>query len=112
MPHVGSRDDMNLVPQVIERQQAVEEHQGAVGQLEIILRVIADVFQLADNVVGTKTNRARKERRQARNVGRLVFLKKVLRDLEDVAGSFLAFAPALQDDLATPCLQLHVRAGT
>ena len=42
--NVGGRYNVNLMPQMIESQQPVEEHQLGVGQLQIILRTLADLF--------------------------------------------------------------------
>ena len=36
-PHVGGGDDVQLVPQVIESQQAVVKGEDAIGQLQIVL---------------------------------------------------------------------------
>src|SRR6185436_3768704 len=60
---IGCRDDVNLMPQVIERQQTVEEHQGTIGKIEVIPGPFADVFQLADDVVRAEAYRSREERR-------------------------------------------------
>ena len=56
---------MNLVAQVVKNQQAVEEHQHAIGEEQVILGVLADVFQLPDHIVGEVADRARSEWREA-----------------------------------------------
>ena len=42
--NVGGGDNVNLMPQMIERQQSVEEHQFGIGQFQIILRMLANIF--------------------------------------------------------------------
>ena len=63
---IGGGDDMNLMAQMIESQQAIEEHQHAIGQRQIVLGVLADFFQLANGVVGEIADGASGERWQAR----------------------------------------------
>ena len=62
--NIGRGDDMDLVAQVIERQQAIEKHQHAIGQRKIILGMLADIFQLPHCVISEVADRARGERRQ------------------------------------------------
>src|SRR5271170_6579119 len=57
-------DDMNLMPQVIEGQQAIEEHQHTIRQRKIVLGVFTDSFQLANRVISEITNCAGGERWQ------------------------------------------------
>ena len=68
--NIGRGHDVNLMAQMIERQQAIEEHQFGIGQQQVIFRVVADLFQLADHVVGKISNRACRKRRQSRNACR------------------------------------------
>ena len=50
--NVSGRDNVNLMTQVIKRQQAIKEHQFRIGQMQVICCVLADVFQLPHHVVG------------------------------------------------------------
>ena len=52
--------------QVIKSQQAIEEHQFGIGQVQVIFRVLADFFQLPHHVVGKVSYRSSRKRRQAR----------------------------------------------
>ena len=56
--------DMNLVAQVIKSQQPVEEHQFAIWQRKIVLRVLAYLFKLPHHIVGKIADGAGGERRQ------------------------------------------------
>ena len=37
-------NDVNLMAEMIERQQAVKEHQHTIGKLKIVLGVVPDAF--------------------------------------------------------------------
>ena len=89
---------------MIERQQPVEEHQLGVGQLQIILRMLADLFQLPHHVVGKISNRSRGERRQSRHARRAMLAQQPLHHLKNVFLHYFAPAPAL--DLNLPCRAL------
>jgi hypothetical protein len=110
--HIGIGDDVDLVAQVIEGQQAIEEHQHAVGQQKIVLRLLADILQLPDCVVGEIPHRACGEWRQSRHDRRTMLAQQFLNHLDGAArASFLAFA-ALHHDVSALRSHLHVRAGS
>ncbi len=96
--HVGGGDDVDLMPQVIKGQQPIEEHQLGVGQRQVIFRMLANLFQLADHVVGKVSDRARGEWRQSRNAGGPVLPQQSLHHLENVVLHHFAPASALNLD--------------
>ena len=103
---------MNLVAQVIERQQPVKEHQPAIGKMQIVFGVIADLLQLANDIVGTETHRACSKRWQAGHHCRTMLLQKFLCSLENVPPPHFAFVLALgafDCKLIATRVQLHVR---
>ncbi len=108
--YIGGRDDVNLVAQVIKRQQAVEEHQHAIGQAKIILSVLADLLQLPDRVVREVAHRARGERRQARHDRRAMLPQQFFDDLNRAALTLFFLFAALHHNLSTGGSHLHVRA--
>ena len=57
---------MNLMAQVIERQQAIEEHQHTIRQRKVVLGVLANFLQLANRVVSEIADGSGSEWRQAR----------------------------------------------
>ena len=82
---------MNLVAEVIEGEDAVEEHQDAVGDVEVVFGAVADVFELADDVVGTIANGSGGEGRQTFDLRRPVLAKQCLDDFEDAGGAGFDF---------------------
>ena len=56
---------MNLMVQVIESQEAIEEHQHTIRQGKIILGLLANFLQLADGVISKISNSPGGERWQA-----------------------------------------------
>ena len=64
--------------QVIEGQQAIEEHQYRQSGREVIFGVLADIFQLPHRVVGKVSDRAGGERRQARVRGGTMLPQQLL----------------------------------
>src|SRR5690242_2544974 len=95
--------------QMIESQQAIEEHQCAVGKMQVIFCIVADILELPHNVVRAESNSSRKERRKPSNVCRLVLLKQFLRDLKDVAAPLFTFASAFQNHFTIGSTKRHVR---
>src|SRR2546421_195973 len=85
--------------QVIEDQDAVEEHQYAVRDVKIIFGVRADLLQLAHNVVRTVSDRSCCKWRQAFHDSGTVRAKQFLDRFENVAGASFDFATTLDFDL-------------
>ena len=78
---------MDLVPQVIEGEQAVEEHQHAVGDIEVVLGALADFFKLANDVVGEVSNGSPGKRRPAFVLRHAVLAQQRLERRENISGA-------------------------
>src|SRR5258708_39524692 len=96
---------MDLVAQVIEGEYAVEKHQHAVGDFEVVDGVLSYVLQAPHDVIGAIAARAGGERRQAFHGGRTVLLQPLPDDGEDMAAAALAFVSALDRDVSAPRFQ-------
>ena len=107
--NIGSRDDVNLMAQVIEGQQPVEEHQYAIGQRKIVLGVLADSFELANRVIREVADSARGERRQTGDRCRTMLPQQLLQHRQHAALSLFASLPALQHDVLAAGSHLQVR---
>ncbi len=90
--HVGGGDNVDLVAQVIERQQPIKKHEFGIGQCQVIFAMLANFFQLAHHVVREIPDRACRERRQPGNAGWAMLAQQPLHHLENV----------VLDDFATP----------
>ena len=100
--HIGGGNDVDLVAQMIERQQAIEKHQYAVGQGKIIFGVFADIFQLPHCVVGEVADRARGERRQPGHGGGTMLPQQFLDDLNRVPLALLLLLAAPHRSMSPP----------
>ena len=78
---------MDLVAQVIEGEDTIEEHQDTVGDIKIVFGVVADIFQLANDVIGAIADGSGGEGREAFNLGGPMLVEKFLDDLEDAGGA-------------------------
>ena len=85
---------MDLVSQVIESQQAIEKHQHAVGNIEIVHRVLSDVLKPPHNVIRAITNSAGDEWRKTLHRRRTMLLQKFLNNFENIPRAPLDFAAA------------------
>ena len=99
---------MNLVAQVIERQQAIEEHQHAIGQREIVLGMLADIFQLPHHVIREVADGARGERRQSGHGRGTMLPQQFLDDLDRASLALFLLLAALHHDVVAPRPHLHV----
>src|SRR5215510_9460573 len=70
-------DDLNLVLDVIEREQAGEEHDHRRIHLQIVYGLTWEPFEPAHGVVAEISDRAARERRQPRRVDRFVFAHQI-----------------------------------
>ena len=70
---------------MIERQHLVEEHQASIGHSKLILRQRRQPLDLADDIVGKESHRARRERRQPRQPRRSVPAQRALQLVKDIA---------------------------
>ncbi len=107
--HVSRRHDVNLVPQVIKCEQTIEKHQFRVRQAQVIFGVVADSFQLSDDVVGEVSDRSRSERRQSGNGCGMMLAQQSLDDLENIVPHDLALAAALNLNGSLSRSHSHVR---
>src|SRR5580704_8524673 len=108
--NIRGRDDVNLVAQVIESQQAIEEHQHAIGQGKIVFRVVADSFQLADSVIREVANGTSSERRQAGDCRWTMLPEQLFDHGQYAALALFASLSALQDDVFAS--GSHLQIGT
>src|SRR5579863_1436805 len=95
--------------QVIESQQAIEEHQNAVGEGEIVLGVFTDFFELANRVIGEITNGARSERWQSSDLRGTMLPQQLFHDRQNAAFTQLTSPSALQQDVLAASPHLQVR---
>ena len=79
---------------MIEGEDAVEEHQDAVGDVEIVFGMVAYVFQLANDVVGAIADGSGGEGRQAFDLGGAVLVEEFFDDVEDAGGAGFDFGDA------------------
>jgi len=103
---IGSR-----LRHVIESQQPVEEHQGAVRRLQIVFRQVRQFFQLAYGIMREEPDRAGGERRESGKMGRRVLAQKAIQHAKDAALDLLYLSMAFQHDLLSAGAQHHVGPG-
>src|SRR5580704_10472132 len=108
--NIGSGDDMNLMVQVIESQEAIEEHQHTIRQSKIILGLLANFLQLADGVIGKITDSAGGKWRQARNRRRTMPPEQLFQHGQHVALAMFASLSALQHYIVAS--RSHLKVGT
>src|SRR5260370_12942376 len=65
LAHVRGSDDVNLGAHMVEGQQAVEEHESSIGNLQVRFGERGDGLELPHSIVGKESDRARDKRRQA-----------------------------------------------
>src|SRR5438067_13779736 len=75
---VGRGDDLDLVAEVVERQQAVEEHEHTIGNVLIVLGMFPNGFQMAHYVVRKVTHRSGCEGGQLGHARRPMLTQKLL----------------------------------
>src|SRR5580692_5590017 len=108
--NIRGDDDVNLVAQVIESQQAIEEHQHAIGQGKIVFRVVTDSFQLADRVIRKVSDSPSSERRQAGDCRWPMLAEQLFDHGQYAALALFASLSALQDDVFAS--GSHLQIGT
>ncbi len=111
---VGGGDDVDLVAEMIEGEDAIEKHKDAVGDIEIVDGEGSDVFEAADDVVGAIADGSGGEGRKAIHGGGTVSLEEFLDDVEDVAGAALGFfgAGTKDFDFGSTRFEAEKRADT
>ena len=65
---------------VVESEQSVKEHYCAGRQLQVVLRLLGDLLQLADEIVADKTDRSACKGRHSGDSRRPVFVQKATND--------------------------------
>src|SRR5690242_1710003 len=93
---------------MIERQQAVEKHQRAIGSSQVRISMFPDTFQLPHHVVSKIAHRASREWRQAAYNGGAMLTQQFLHMLEYVSPSTFAPGPPDQHNLIAARLQSHI----
>src|SRR5207237_1144998 len=106
---ISRRNNVNLMPQVIERKQPVEEHEHAIGKRKIIFSAIADVLQLPHDIVAAITDGSGGEGGQSRHGCGTVLSKQLFCGSQRAAVALLFAFAAMKQTLATMRLQPHVR---
>ncbi len=102
---------MDLVAQMVESENAVEEHQHTVGHIEVIGGVFADIFQPPHNVIGAVADRPRGKRRQTLNRCGTMLLQEFFDYRENISGTFLDFAATFDCDFITARFQAQKTDG-
>ena len=102
---VGRGHDVDLVAEVIEGEDAVEEHEDAVGNVEIVGGVFTDIFETADDVIGAIADGSGGEWREAFEGGGTMQVQEFLDDVEDVASAAFGLAAADDGDVGATRLQ-------
>ena len=94
---------------MIERQHLVEEHQASIGHSKLILRQRRQPLDLADDIVGKESHRARRERRQPRQPRRSVPAQRSLQLGENIALEAAPTSALLHRNRRAPRHNLLVR---
>src|ERR1017187_6630963 len=103
---------MDLVPQMIEGEHAIEKHQHTIGNVQVIRSVLSYVLQPPHNVIRAITDGAGGERRQAFHCRWTMLLQQFLYDCENISRAPFDFLNAVtfDRDLISPRLQPQKRA--
>src|ERR1035441_2731851 len=97
-PHVRRRHNMDLVPQMIEGEHAIEKHQHTVGNVQVIRSVLSYVLQPPHDVIRAITDGAGGERRQAFHCRWTMLLQQFLYDCENISRAPFDFLNAVTFD--------------
>src|ERR1700722_3961220 len=89
---------MYLMTKMIEGEDAVEKHQHAIGDIQVVGGMVSDVFKAPNDVIGAIANRDGREWRQALDRRRTVLLQEFFDDGENIPCAAFCFAPSLQLD--------------
>ena len=109
--HVRRRDNVDLVTQVVEGEHAVEKHQHTVGNVEVVGGALADVFELAHDVIGAIADGAGGERRQAFHRRGTMLMQEFLDNVKNISGAAVDFlrGAAFDCDLGAARFQAQKR---
>ncbi len=108
-PHIRRSQNVDLMTNMVKRQQAIEEHQHAIWNIQIILRPVANLFQLPNDVIREKSNRSRGKRRQSGGRRCPMLTQQGLHVLEHTAGMRYRTLPCLHANLGSPRRKLLMR---
>ena len=97
------------MPQVIEGEHAVEKHQHAIGNIEIVRSMYSDVLQPPHHVIRAIADRARGEGRQSFHRCRTMLLQQFLNYVENISRAAVDFMAAFDLDLGAARLQPQKR---
>src|SRR5438552_3962004 len=107
--NVSRRNNVNLMPQMIERQQPVKEHEHAVGKRKIIFGMLADVLQLPHDIVAAITDGSGGEGGQSRHGCGTVLSKQLFCGLQCIGLTLLFALATMERNLVSVRFQPHVR---
>src|SRR5579885_1269735 len=110
--NVGSREDIDLMEQVIKHQKPVKEHEDAVGQVEIGAGMFADIFEMADGIIGEVSDRTGVKRRQAGKGCGAMLAKQSFQNLQDIAFASLDVPTSGDNHFIAGSPDFHIRLGT
>src|SRR5207248_9764093 len=106
--NIGGSDDVDLLAHVIEGQKAIEEHEHAVGNLQIDFRGSRYFFDAAHGIIRKKSNSPAGERWQIRQLRRLMVLEQAGGEVEDVALPAFAFAAVINQNFVVAGREHHI----
>src|SRR5215472_15462340 len=84
-PHIGGSDDVQLMFEVIESEQAIVKGKDAIGEIHVELRRRRKSLELPHHVIGEVANATCGERRQSGKVGRKVLSEFLAQPFDDAA---------------------------
>src|SRR5580658_6625057 len=94
---------------MIEGKHAVEKHQDAIGDVEVVGGVLSDVFEATHDVVGAIADGSSGKWRQAFHRCRAMLLQKLFDDVEYVPRAALNFFAAFDSDLGAAGFETQIR---
>src|SRR5437870_11712408 len=97
------------MPQMIERQQPIEEHEHAIGKRKIIFSMLANTFQLPHDIVAAITDGSGGEGGQSWHGCGTVLAKQLLCDLQCAALALLFALAMMEHNFVAMRFQPHVR---
>src|SRR5579864_9832157 len=97
---------------MIEGQEPIEEHQFSVGNGEVIFGVLANILQLADNVIGKVSDSPGGEWREPGSRCHAVLPQQTFDHLKDASLDQLTLAAALNLDFPLVGGHSHVRCNS
>ena len=112
IPNVGNRNDVDLLAQMIERQHAIEKHEKAIGNFEIVTRLFGQLLQLTHSIVGNKAYGSAIEGWEVGQGSGSVFAQEGRENVEELSFTALDTSSPSSRDLPRPTLKNHVRTDS